>query len=161
MLNERRSKLPLTIAVCGGVGRLPVAPGTGGALVGVVLTVALLRLPLARFGWWAIDGAAVIILAALGTWAAGRAESLLGTLDPAPVVIDEVAGQILAFVASPVAGWKMLLAGFLLFRAADVLKPFPARRAERLPGGWGIMADDLVAGAYSAAGLWAFHSFLR
>jgi phosphatidylglycerophosphatase A len=65
------------------------------------------------------------------------------------VVIDEVVGQIITFVATPRVTWIGLLLGFILFRAFDIVKPFPARQAERLPGGWGIMMDDVVAGLYS------------
>jgi phosphatidylglycerophosphatase A len=77
------------------------------------------------------------------------------------VVIDEVAGQMITFLARPDASWKWLLAGFLLFRLFDVLKPFPAGRAERLPGGWGIMTDDVVAGGYALAALLVLEIFLR
>ena len=76
-----------------------------------------------------------------------------------PQKIDEVVGQMITYL--PVGtrvisdgGWKYLALGFILFRAFDIWKPFPARRAERLPGGWGIMADDWVAGIYAALGLW-------
>jgi phosphatidylglycerophosphatase A len=75
------------------------------------------------------------------------------------VVIDEVAGQMVAFLLVPHASWKLLLAGFALFRFFDVTKPFPAGRAERLPGGWGIMVDDVIAGAY-ALGALAFLGYI-
>jgi phosphatidylglycerophosphatase A len=92
-------------------------------------------------------------------WAAGRVEKTSGKKDPQHVVVDEVSGQWLALLASPGAftgglGWKSFLAGLILFRAFDITKPFPARDAEALPGGWGIMADDWVAGVYAAALLW-------
>jgi phosphatidylglycerophosphatase A len=89
----------------------------------------------------------------IGAWAASGAEKSFGKTDPGYVVIDEVAGQVVALAAQPVTTWKWLLVGFVLFRAFDVIKPFPARQAEQLPAGWGIMMDDLIAGAYSAAGL--------
>lgn len=88
-------------------------------------------------------------LFALGVWAAGHAERFFGRIDPSQVVIDEVVGQMITFLARPEASWKSLLAGFVLFRILDVVKPFPARRAERLPQGWGVMLDDIVAGVYS------------
>ena len=69
------------------------------------------------------------------------------------VVIDEVAGQMITFLARPDGGWRWWLAGFVVFRILDVLKPFPAGRAEHLPGGWGVMTDDVIAGFYSLATL--------
>jgi phosphatidylglycerophosphatase A len=86
---------------------------------------------------------------ALGAWSAGHAERVFGRKDPGAVVIDEVCGQIVAFLARPNPSWQLLLAGFIIFRVCDVLKPPPARRLEQLPGGWGIVLDDVVAGAYS------------
>ena len=105
--------------------------------------------------WW-------IILSAAGLWAAGRVERAAGKKDPQEVVVDEVSGQWLALLGSPAmlsgpAGWKSFLAGFILFRVFDMTKPFPAGRAESLPGGWGIMADDWVAGGYAAVALWVAH----
>jgi phosphatidylglycerophosphatase A len=119
------------------------------------------------------------LTAALGVWGANRAAEFWQQEDPQRVVIDEVSGQHLAFllgcgipmwwravelrdkgdtlslisINSPL-GWKYLLLGFILFRVFDIWKPFPARQAESLPGGWGIMADDWVAGIYAAIGLW-------
>jgi phosphatidylglycerophosphatase A len=87
----------------------------------------------------------------IGVWAGTRAEVFFGKIDPPQVVIDEVVGQFLTLAAVPNASWKWLAAGFLLFRVFDIIKPSPARRAERLPGGWGIMTDDVIAGAYGAA----------
>lgn len=87
-----------------------------------------------------------------GAWAAHRAEPLLGGKDPHAIVIDEVAGMTLAVVAFPLTP-PVLAVGFLLFRVFDVVKPFPARLAERLPGGIGVMADDLVAGLYALGAL--------
>jgi phosphatidylglycerophosphatase A len=114
----------------------------------------------------------------IGVWAASRAADFWLDKDPQRVVIDEVSGQHLALVlgcAVPVwwrapapwpatnlgfvttqtaLNWKYLLLGFILFRLFDIWKPFPARQAESLPGGWGIMADDWIAGIYAAIGLW-------
>jgi phosphatidylglycerophosphatase A len=119
-----------------------------------------------------------LTVAAIGVWAASRAAAYWSQKDPQRVVIDEVSGQHLAlflgcalpvwrrpqppwinadlgFVTSLTAlSWKYLLLGFILFRVFDIWKPFPARQAESLPGGWGIMADDWVAGIYAALGLW-------
>jgi phosphatidylglycerophosphatase A len=107
--------------------------------------------------------------AILGVRSAGRAARFLGKPDPQTIVVDEICGQQIAIVlgtALPVftrgaetsfylaLNWKYLLLGFILFRAFDIWKPFPARQAESLPGGWGIMADDWVAAVYAALGLW-------
>jgi phosphatidylglycerophosphatase A len=116
-----------------------------------------------------------LMIAALGVWASDRSARYLGAKDPQVIVIDEVSGQMipLLFVAASTQGyivemsnfrdgflwrgnanWKYLLLGFILFRVFDIWKPFPARQAESLPGGWGIMTDDWVAGIYAALGLW-------
>lgn len=135
------------------VGAFPFAPGTAGAAVGIFLVALLHRLPLDPRGISGAIGGAAAAIYGIGVWSSGRAEKALGIVDPGPVVIDEVAGQMIAFLVPSLTGWKALLAGFLLFRIFDVLKPFPARRAEHLPGGWGIMTDDVIAGAYSALAL--------
>lgn len=141
------------IATVGGAGLLPAAPGTAGSLVGVGLAIAAAYLP-APQPWKSVAVAlAVLVICVIGIGAAGAAEKFFGRTDPGQVVIDEVVGQMLAFVFRPDAGWKWWIAGFLLFRAFDVIKPFPARRAERLHGGWGIMMDDVIAGIYSLAAL--------
>jgi phosphatidylglycerophosphatase A len=114
----------------------------------------------------------------MGVWCASRAAKYWREKDPQRVVVDEVSGQHLTLIlgcALPLLGrhaslwsaqgglaltmdsllnWKYLLLGLILFRAFDVWKPFPARQAESLPGGWGIMTDDWVAGVYAALGLW-------
>jgi len=126
-----------------------------------------------RVMWLVLTGFPVaLILAMTGVWASDRAAKFAGAKDPQFVVIDEVSGQHLALLlgaAMPIfrggettvewlgnggLGLKYLLLGFILFRAFDIWKPFPARQAESLSGGWGIMADDWVAGIYAAIGLW-------
>lgn len=149
------------IATCGGVGYFPVAPGTAGSAVAVAIAAAVDAIP-GGPPWLRlllILGAAVLFW--IGVWAATRAERFFGKIDPRQVVIDEVAGQFLTLAAVPNASWLWLAAGFLLFRLLDIVKPFPARRAERLPGGWGIMTDDLIAGAYGAAVLAAAGRLIR
>jgi phosphatidylglycerophosphatase A len=150
-VTERRAGSAIWIATAAGAGYFPVAPGTAGSAVGVLLVVGLARLHLA--GTWSstLLGAVSVPLFALGVWAAGEAEKFFGCVDPHPVVIDEVVGQMLTFLLLPHATWKWLLGGFLLFRAFDIVKPFPARQAERIPRGWGIMMDDVVAGLYGMA----------
>ena len=148
--------LALAIATCG-VGYLPLAPGTWGSLVGVGIYLVLLAF--LRFSPWAVFIAVELVLITLitllGFWAASRTEKLLGHKDPRKVVIDEVAGQLIALL--PIvpgfdSGWVSIIAAFLLFRLFDIIKPYPARRLEKLESGLGIMCDDLVAGAYAAVG---------
>jgi phosphatidylglycerophosphatase A len=88
------------------------------------------------------------VVTVLGTWAAGEAERALGGKDPGAIVVDEVAGMTLSVLTVPLTP-AVLLVGFLLFRVFDILKPFPARDAQRLPGGLGVMVDDLLAGLYA------------
>jgi phosphatidylglycerophosphatase A len=152
-----------------GVGFLPLAPGTWGSLVGVViyLVVRWFSLSLPRrtgsqgllllnpqIGFIALELVIILLVSLLGIWAASRTERLLGRKDPGKVVVDEVAGQMIALLPLPLFGlvsWRLwVIVSFILFRFFDILKPYPARRLEDLHGGLGIMADDLVAGAYAA-----------
>ena len=157
--------LALAVATCG-VGYLPLAPGTWGSAVGVGLYVLFDSVSVrlltdgALRGWDASALASlrtsglllvVIVLSLAGIWAATRAEGLLARKDPGVVVIDEVAGQLMTFlfVPSNTGRWAVVV-GFLAFRAFDIWKPYPIRRLEALESGLGIMADDLLAGAYAA-----------
>jgi phosphatidylglycerophosphatase A len=126
------------------VGRAPLAPGT----VACALTAAILWLlnlsPLTL-------GALLIVVTALGTWAADEAErSLGGGKDPGAIVVDEVAGMTLAVLAVPLTPLTLSVA-FVLFRVFDVVKPFPANVSQQLRGGLGVMVDDLIAGLYALA----------
>lgn len=133
--------LGLGIATVGGVGWFPIAPGTAGSAVGVVIYL------LTR-GWSAPAQIGILVAITLvGIWAASIAEVELKKEDPGPVVIDEVAGQLLTLLLTGVA-WKGAIVGFFLFRVLDIIKPPPARQLESLHGGLGIMADDLMAGLY-------------
>ena len=87
------------------------------------------------------------VFAAVGIWAADRTARLAGSKDPRHVVVDEIAGQLVTLAFLPLTP-RVLIAGFLVFRVLDVWKPWPADRLEGLPGGSGIMADDLMAGLY-------------
>jgi phosphatidylglycerophosphatase A len=136
----------LLIATGLGSGYSPVAPGTAGSLVGLVLF-----LPLAGLAW-TTQLAATVAVSVVGAFAASRLAGALGRKDPGLVVVDEVAGQWVTFLALPFTP-AVAVAGFVLFRVMDVLKPWPARDLERLPGGIGIMADDLAAGVYAHLGL--------
>lgn len=131
------------VATCGGVGYSPWAPGTAGSIPGAALAWGLVQL-----GGQAALLAGIAAVAALGWWSAGAAARALGSDDPGPVVIDEVAGQMLALAFVPVSAATIGL-GFLLFRLFDVIKPPPLRRLESLPGASGIMLDDLAAAVYA------------
>jgi phosphatidylglycerophosphatase A len=134
-------RLGVVVATVGGAGLFPFAPGTVGSAAGVLLYFLTASWPVV---WQA---ALVVGVAIVGTWAGGVAARHFGREDPGQVVIDEVAGQLVTFFATGV-GHHGLLAGFLIFRVFDIVKPWPARQFERFPGGAGIMADDLMAGVY-------------
>jgi phosphatidylglycerophosphatase A len=127
-----------------GVGFLPLAPGTFGSLVGIGVFFALGSLVFQVIG--------VVVVTGLGIWAASRTEQILGAKDPGKVVVDEVAGQMIALLPLTVfaSGRGWIIVSFILFRLFDIFKPYPARRSEALRAGLGIMADDLVAGVYAA-----------
>ncbi len=160
-----RDTLALAIATCG-VGYMPLAPGTWGSAVGVgvylflraasdeVFTFATQRgwsLPPLEAFRTTFELVMLIGIIIVGIWASSRAEPLLGRKDPGAVVIDEVAGQLIAFLFVPWdAGLWAVVAGFLAFRIFDIWKPYPIRRLESLESGLGIMADDVLAGAYAA-----------
>src|SRR5271154_4317337 len=135
------------IATWFGCGLSPVAPGTAGSLAGLVIAIALNL----AFGWGPLTFLLLAaILTAPGIWAATVIEKREGLEDPGKVVVDEVIGQWVTLAGAPVLNWKTFLVGFAVFRLFDVLKPPPARQFERLPGGWGIVADDVMAGVYGA-----------
>lgn len=138
-----KTRWALLFASAGYVGMAPVAPGTWGAAagVGLLLLVRLAAEPL-------LEAVVLAVVLAGGVRAATLAERSSGRRDPGVIVIDEVAGMLIALFWIPVT-WAGILVGFAAFRVFDVVKPFPARAAERLPAGWGVMADDVVAGLYA------------
>lgn len=101
-----------------------------------------------------------LVVTLAGTWAAHQAERLIGGNDPGAIVIDEVAGMTLSVLPLPLTP-AVLAAGFVLFRVFDVIKPFPANVSQRLAGGVGVMADDLVAGVYALAVLWGVRALFQ
>jgi phosphatidylglycerophosphatase A len=135
-----------------GCGHSPFAPGTVGSAGAIVAAIAAAH----WLGWsrgeliWA-----TIALVLPAIWAADRVAHSLARKDPGRVVVDEVAGQWLTLWGVTHYTWVSLVLAFLLFRLFDVWKPFPARQLEALPGGTGIVADDLAAGAYAALVLFA------
>jgi phosphatidylglycerophosphatase A len=136
------TNLGLLLATCGGVGLVPVAPGTAGSLVGVAAFYGL-----RAFGGNLAEGVAIVIMFGVGVWASGVAERHWQRTDPGFVVIDEVVGTLITLMSLPLTGWGVFV-GFLVFRVFDVVKPWPAARFESLHGGLGVMADDAMAGVY-------------
>ena len=136
-------RLALFVCTFGGVGYSPVAPGTAGSAAGLVVYAAL-RLAGASP---VVEALVIALIIVAGVWSGTMAERHFGTTDPGPGVIDEVAGMLVTLYALP-AGWVMAIAGFFLFRVLDVFKPFPAQQFERLHGGLGMMADDLMVAIY-------------
>lgn len=136
------TRLAILLATFAYVGRFPIAPGTAGSAAALLLYAAL-RL----VGSPVVDLGVILGLFAVGCWAGSVAERYYGRTDPGAVVLDEVIGMLLTLLFVPVT-WVGALIGFFLFRAFDIVKPFPARQCERLHGGLGIMADDVVAGIY-------------
>jgi phosphatidylglycerophosphatase A len=136
-------RLALFVCTFGGVGYSPVAPGTAGSAAGLVVYAAL-RLAGATPG---VEALVIGIIIVAGVWSGTMAERHFGTTDPGPGVIDEVAGMLVTLYALP-TGWVMAIGGFFLFRALDVFKPYPAQRFERLHGGLGMMADDVMVAIY-------------
>jgi len=136
----------ILLAVTGaGVGYLPWLPGTLGTCLAIPLSLALNQL--------AIHGIYSALIALLGfiafaIWASGKAAVMLGAKDPQVIVIDEIAGFLIANFLNQSKPSSLILA-FMLFRFFDIVKPFPAKRSEKLPGGFGIVLDDMVAGVYA------------
>ncbi len=155
-----RDRVYAALATWFGLGLAPIAPGTFGTLGGVALA--------ALYGWtwpgyflWLCWGTAALltwVARPVGDWAEGH----YGRKDPGAFVLDEVAGYLVAVALPGVAffGWPQLLAAFLLFRLTDIVKPWPARSMEKVPGGMGIVLDDLVAGVWALAIMGLLHRFL-
>ena len=127
-------------------GYSPVAPGTAGTLLGMAIWVAE-YLVFGRYSW-IVNAAAVLVLIYPSIRLCDEGERFFGTKDPNQVVIDEILGYWVAVMFHPFS-WEVALAAFFLFRMADIIKPFPAKRLENLKGGMGIMVDDLIAGLYT------------
>ena len=135
-------RLGVFLATCAYVGYVPIAPGTFGSAVGLVM-LWLLRMT----GSGAAEAAAIGAVMLVGIWSATAAERHFRGVDPGQVVIDEVFGMLITLAFIPV-GPGGAIVGFLVFRILDIVKPWPARRLEALHGGLGIMADDGMAALY-------------
>jgi phosphatidylglycerophosphatase A len=181
---RKKPRFALLIATACGLGYLPKAPGTWGSVGGVALITAVgMSVATIPYGDFLLDYdprvhmAVFLATCVIGVWGASQAARFWDTHDPQRVVIDEVSGQYLTIMVGcglpffvphraiqasllgnitwhSALDWKYLLLGFILFRVFDIWKPFPARQAESLPGGLGIMADDWIAGIYAAILLW-------
>lgn len=141
-MNRVARSIILFIAQGAYAGRVPVAPGTAGTLVGVCIFLAMKGLAPAHYL------AVCVLMFLVGTWFSGQAEILLGRKDSASIVIDEIAGYLVAMFLVP-SGWMYIVCGFLLFRVFDIMKPWPLKRLEAIHGGLGVMLDDLGAGVYT------------
>lgn len=137
------TRLAVFVATAAYCGYVPVAPGTMGSLAGLIVYLLV---------WWlqsrVIEIGLIVLLFAAGVWAGTAAERYFGGIDPGPIVIDEVVGMLITLAFIPV-GLSAAIAGFVLFRIFDVVKPYPAGRLERLHGGLGVMADDAMAAVYA------------
>ena len=142
----------LFIATGGYSGYARIVPATVGSFVGLLLFLPMTASPfLAQL---AFTGGFLC----LGIWVAGRAEETLKIIDPRPIVIDEIVGMWISLLLLP-NRISYFLAAFILFRLFDVIKPFPAKQAEHLRGGWGIVLDDVVAGLYTNVLLQGIQTF--
>ncbi|CAN5613114.1 phosphatidylglycerophosphatase A [soil metagenome] len=147
-----------------GVGYLPLAPGTWGSMVGVLIYLSVawtetnIGINLLEKGWrleqisaWfhTVNLIVFLLFCLLGIWAASRATKLFKHKDPSQAVVDEVIGQLIVFLFIPFGlHWSFVLAGFLLFRLFDIWKPYPIDSLQGLPAGIGVCADDILAGVY-------------
>ena len=153
------TRLAVFIATVGYCGYFPFAPGTVGSAAGLVVYLLV---------WWThsqvVEGSLIVAVYAVGIWAGTAAERYFGGIDPGPVVIDEVLGMLITLAFMPVGLWTAI-AGFVLFRIFDVIKPYPANRLEKFHGGFGIMADDAMAGVYANLALrlvmWLLPAWVR
>jgi phosphatidylglycerophosphatase A len=135
-------RVAAVVATGFGAGYSPIAPGTAGSLVGLLLFWPLRSLPAP------IQVAVLVAVFLAGVAAGARVARSVGVEDPGIVVVDEVVGMWTSLLFLPFTVGTAA-AAFVLFRILDVIKPYPARDLEDLPGGWGIMSDDLMAGVYA------------
>ncbi len=140
---DLKEKIILFFATGGGLGRSPVVPGTFGTLAGIPFAIGL------AFANESFTVFITVLLIAFAVWISDEAELILGEKDPGMIVIDEVAGYVVAMAGIPVSFYS-LAAGFFIFRFFDILKPSPVRNFERrFKGGAGVVLDDVIAGLFS------------
>lgn len=135
-------RLGVFIATCGYLGYVPVAPGTFGSAAGLAVFLAV-----RSTGSVTVELVTIAVLFAVGVWSGTVAEHHFGGVDPGPIVMDEVVGMLITLALLPVNPTGAI-AGFLVFRILDVIKPWPSAGFEKLPGGLGVMADDGMAAVY-------------
>lgn len=150
--DEKFPLFPKMIATSFGAGFLPVAPGTWGALVAIILWLPL-------YIWcpgtvaYIVTIIATLYFAVAGTWASGVSEKYWGK-DPVAACVDETVGQLISMLplcgGPHVAPWWLIIVSLVLFRFFDIFKPLGVRKMESFPGGWGMMADDILAAIYAA-----------
>ena len=138
------TRLAVFIATVGYCGYFPIAPGTIGSAAGLLFYAFVLWT-----GSPVVEAGLIVGIFAAGVWAGTTAERYFGGVDPGPIVVDEVVGMLITLAFIPGLGWSGALAGFVLFRIFDVIKPYPAARFEQLHGGLGVMADDAMAAVYA------------
>jgi phosphatidylglycerophosphatase A len=147
----QRQPLPYALATFFGCGYSPIAPGTAGSLAAILIALAL------------HSRATLLLLSVLllvpAIWSAGKVAQRESRKDPQIVVIDEVLGQWITLAGTATLNWKSFLAAFLLFRLLDIWKPPPVRQLEALSGGFGIVADDVMAGLYGALAIFVLDRF--
>jgi phosphatidylglycerophosphatase A len=143
------NRLSLWVATGLGIGLVTPAPGTIGGLLGVPLSWAILQLP--GIAW---QIAATLIVGLLAVNICSRAVRFIGGDDPQEIVLDEIAVLPIVYLGSGLTNWRILWAGWLLFRLFDITKPPPVRNLEKLPSGWGVVADDAAAACYACFTLW-------
>lgn len=147
------------LASCFGLGRLPVAPGTWGSLPVAIIFALMCQFHASGISISIVMAALILAGSVICVKFAPAAIAATGKNDPGEVVADELAGQAVTFLAAPLLSpeilsirqiWIITAGGFLLFRLFDIAKPWPIRKLEKLPEGWGVLADDLLAGVYAA-----------
>lgn len=152
-----KSRFALLLATWGGVGRIPAAPGTAGAVAAALVGWLLVRY--AGMPPWGLFPLAVALFAP-AAWAATETERSQQVHDPGFVVVDEVVGQWIALAPVQAGRWEEWVMAVVLFRLFDIAKPPPIRALERLPSGWGVVADDAAAGLCAMMVVGAYRWFL-
>ncbi len=142
-------RLSLWVATGLGMGLVTPAPGTVGGLLGIPLSWAVMELP--GLAW---QIAATLVIGLVAVHICSRAVRIIGGDDPQEIVLDEIVVLPIVYLATGLVNWRLLWAGWLLFRLFDITKPPPVRNLEKLPAGWGVIADDAAAACYACAALW-------
>lgn len=172
--NSSPKKLFVLSLATFGVGYVPIAPGTFGSLVGVMIYLAVVWIEsvagalMFDGGWrtgqitawfWAVNLFCLLLFCLIGIWASSRASEIFEDKDPGKVVVDEVMGQLIVFLFIPFGvHWFYIVAGFFLFRLFDIWKPYPIDDLQYLPKGIGVCADDILAGIYAGIVLSFFYA---